>query len=442
MVRGICAFLLVCCLCKNGVSGLYNAKTFSLPNGLVFYIIPNHRVPVVTQIVVYKVGSADDPLGKSGLAHFLEHMMFKGPKGSTAADLMKKVGKVGGAINAVTSYDMTYYYESVPKGYLDSVMAAEADRMRAITVLDEQLNTEKQVVLDEQNMRIGNNPVSQFYSHLLSVFYRHHPYGTVPIGWRHEINTYNKQDVLDFHKRWYAPNNAFIILSGDINLFEARKLAEKYYADIPLVNDISRNRVSEPKLTYKINIAQRSDQISTPLVALVLNAPAYQKSKPNVSLALSCVCSILTNKANGILRRRLVEDLKIATDVNVYYNPNALDGAFIAILAEASAGVSEHKLADVLKTEIAMIVKNGIDKEIFANVKLQMLSGIDYLQDSLTYGAIPLIEPLVKGIALEDIENEPEYIKKLNISDINNSFKQYFSLHQGVVEGYLLPDKS
>jgi len=259
---------------------LYNAQTFTLTNGLAVYLIENHRTPVVSHMVVYRVGSADDPKGKSGLAHFLEHMMFKGPKGSAPERLMEDVNKIGGEVNASTSFDVTSYYEIVPREHLEHFMKLEASRMQDLPVRLEDVTPEIQVVLEEENMRVGNNPVMQFYRDLYGAYFRHHPYGTMPIGWRHEIKTYTPQDVKAFHRRFYAPDNAFIILSGDLTLKKAKELCEKYYGGIAPAKQPRRQRVVEPALESMVQVTKTSNRVAQPSVVLMMAAPTYDPENP------------------------------------------------------------------------------------------------------------------------------------------------------------------
>ena len=421
-------------------AGVYDAKTFTLKNGLTFYLIENHRIPVVAHMVVYKVGSADDPRGKSGLAHYMEHMMFKGPKGSASEKIMADVQKVGGAINASTGYDMTHYYEIVPKDNLEHVMKLEADRMKALEALPEQAAPELKVVLEEENMRMGNNPIMQFLQVMNAAFYKHHPYGTMPIGWRSEIETYTPEDVVELHKRWYSPENAIIVLSGDLTLSEAKDLANKYYGHIPGKNIKPRVRVKEPKLTSIINVTHYSDKVTQPYVLVMLPVPSYDPKNPQISNAIEMVTDILSNGANGILYRKLVEDLRVATSFSIGYDAYSLDDTNLQIVAQAAPGVDIEKLKQVMHKELQAVIEKGISQELLDKFKVQTLSGLDYIKDSLLAGAGHLISPLVKGVPLEQIENWPDLVKDLKLEDVNRSLKQYFG-HKYYVQGVLLPEK-
>lgn len=418
--------------------GLYNTQTFSLPNGLQVYVIENHRVPAVTQMVVYRVGSADDPLGKSGLAHYMEHMMFKGPLGSASERLTREVNAVGGGINAATSFDVTYYYEIVPKEHLSRIMELEGERMKSLEVVPEQAQSEMQVVLEEEHMRMGNEPVSQFFRNLRLAFYNYHPYRLMPIGWRSEIKSYTPADIQNFHDRWYAPDNAFIILSGDITVPDAQRLTQKYYGSIPSKKSPPRHRVQEPVLEKINRLTQKSPKITQPYVAFMLPAPSYAQEAPSPSYALSLLVYSLGNEATGLLHQRLVEDLKVATFVSLQYDPYLLDTSNLTILAQAAPGITADRLEDALTKELQAIVQTGLTQAQLEKYKTQFLSSLDYLKDSLLAGADHLIDPLIKGVPLQKIEEWPDTLGNLSLEAVNATFKKYFTMTFFTV-GHLLP---
>tara|TARA_R110002095_G_scaffold215483_1_gene209845 strand:- start:444 stop:1991 length:1548 start_codon:yes stop_codon:yes gene_type:complete len=419
---------------------LYNAQTFTLTNGLKVYLIENHRVPVVSHMVVYRVGSADDPLGKSGLAHFMEHMMFKGPKGSAPERLMGDVNKIGGSVNASTDFDVTSYYEIVPRAHLEHFMKLEASRMMDLPVRLKDTTPEIQVVLEEENMRMGNNPMMQFYRDLYGAYFRHHPYGTMPIGWRHEIKAYTPQDVKNFHRRFYAPDNAFIILSGDLTLQKAKELVEKYYGGIAPSKQPPRKRVQEPALTSIIQVTKVSDRVAHPSVVMMVPAPTYDPENPTPADALDLAIYGLSNSATGLLYRRLVEDLKVATSFSMGYNPYKVDEAMITIAAQGAPGIPPEALKKVIQEEIKKIIDQGFTSAQLEKFKTQTLSTLDYLKDSLLGGANHLVAPLIKNIPLEQIETWPETTKALKLEDVNGALKAHLA-PQYYVFGYLLPEK-
>src|SRR5712672_2414589 len=221
--------------------------SFTLSNGLQVVVIPDHRTPVVTEMIWYKVGSADETPGKSGLAHFLEHLMFKGTSKHPVGEFSQTVLKVGGNENAFTSVDYTGYFQRVPREQLGKMMEFEADRMTGLILKDENVLPERDVVLEEYNMRVANNPDARLTEQTMAALYLNHPYGRPVIGWRHEIEKLGREDALAFYRRFYTPNNAVVVIAGDVTADEVKALAEKTFAKVPRVADTApRLRAQEP----------------------------------------------------------------------------------------------------------------------------------------------------------------------------------------------------
>src|SRR5450756_2132336 len=206
--------------------------SFTLDNGLQVVVIPDHRTPVVTEMIWYKVGSADETPGKSGLAHFLEHLMFKGTARHPAGEFSQTVLRIGGNENAFTSVDYTGYFQRVPREQLARMMEFEADRMTGLILKDENVLPERDVVLEEYNMRVANNPEARLTEQIMAALYLNHPYGRPVIGWYHEIEKLGREDALAFYRRFYAPNNAILVIAGDTDAAEVRPLAEQTFGKV------------------------------------------------------------------------------------------------------------------------------------------------------------------------------------------------------------------
>src|SRR3982074_1550491 len=221
---------------------------FTLGNGLQVLVIPDHRTPVVTEMIWYQDGSAAETPGKSGLAHFLEHLMFKGTSKHPAGEFSKTVLRIGGNENAFTSVDYTGYFQRVPREHLASMMEFEADRMTGLILKDENVLPERDVVLEEFNMRVGNNPDARLTEQIMAALYLNHPYGRPVIGWRQEIEKIDPEDAPAFHKRFYAPNNAILVIAGDVEPKDIRPMVEKNFAEIPAqpAIPVERLRPQEP----------------------------------------------------------------------------------------------------------------------------------------------------------------------------------------------------
>ena len=422
----------------------FNAQSFTLKNGLTVYLVENHRTPVAGITVVYRVGSSDDPRGKAGLAHFVEHMMFKGPKGSSHEKVMRDAESVGGSVNAVTSYDWTKYYEIVPKEYFESFVKLESDRMRMIPARQEDVTPEIQVVLEEESRSLGNNPILQFIGAMEAAFFRHHPYGTLPIGYRSEIKAFSPEDVKAFHQAHYGPNNAFIMLSGDLTLDEAKSLMEKYFADIPRRggwNDHNRNRVSEPPLNYNVIVEKSSDRVNTPYVRIQL--PGFQAFPNHLddADALDAAIYALVNPTSGLLYLELVEKQKVATFFSIQFNSDRVNADSISIMTQAAENVSKEQLLDAFKTALERVVETGITQKQLDQIKKEILVSGDYIKDSLLSGSDHLITPIIGGHDLKRYEHWHAYLDALTVDHVNAALKKYLSISNYVL-GYLVPDET
>ncbi|MEO1422615.1 MAG: pitrilysin family protein, partial [Pseudomonadota bacterium] len=224
-----------------------NVSSFTLENGLQVVVIEDDRAPVVTNMVWYKVGSADDPRGKSGIAHYLEHLMFKGTDELAPGEFSEIVAANGGQGNAFTSYDFTGYFQRIASDRLETVIRMEADRMRDLVISQDDWLAERAVVLEERASRVENSPSALLGEQRTAALYLHHPYAVPIIGWRHELEALTREDALEFYERFYAPNNAILVVAGDTTREEVRRLAETHFGPLdPSVDLPDRERVSEP----------------------------------------------------------------------------------------------------------------------------------------------------------------------------------------------------
>ena len=232
----------------DGARATPRVVEFTLGNGLQVLVIPDHRAPVVTQMIWYKVGAADEPPGSSGIAHFLEHLMFKGTDAIPPGQFSKIVAKNGGEDNAFTNHDVTAYFQRVAKDRLPTVMAMEADRMANLRLSKEDVATERDVILEERRSRVDNDPSSILQEQMMAALYTKHPYGIPIIGWAHEVAALDRDDALSFYKRFYAPNNALLVVAGDVEPDEVRKLAEETFGKLPPHGGLNgRSRPPEPE---------------------------------------------------------------------------------------------------------------------------------------------------------------------------------------------------
>src|SRR5579871_245341 len=259
--------------------------TFTLPNGLQVVVIQDHRTPVVTQMIWYKVGSADETPGKSGLAHFLEHLMFKGTARHPAGEFSQTVQRIGGNENAFTSADYTGYFQRVPREQLGTMMEFEADRMTGLVLKDENVLPERDVVLEEFNMRVANNPEARLTEQIMAALYLNHPYGRPVIGWHHEIEKLGREDALAFYRRFYAPNNATLIIAGDVDPNEVRPLAERTFGAVAAQPAIPARRVrpQEPEQVAPRTVTLADPHVEQPAMKRTFLVPSATTAAPGES---------------------------------------------------------------------------------------------------------------------------------------------------------------
>src|SRR6516165_5891398 len=279
--------------------------TFTLANGLQVVVIQDHRTPVVTQMVWYKVGSADETPGKSGLAHFLEHLMFKGTANHPVGEFSQTVLKIGGNENAFTSSDYTGYFQRVPREQLPKMMEFEADRMTGLVLRDENVLPERDVVLEEYNMRVGNNPDARLTDQIMAALYLNHPYGRPVIGWHHEIEKLGREDALAFYRRFYAPNNAILVIAGDVEAKDVRPLVEQTFGKVPPqpAIPVRRIRPQEPEPAAPRTVTLADPHVEQPTLKRLYLVPSAATAAPGESAALDVLAQLLGNGSNSYLYR-------------------------------------------------------------------------------------------------------------------------------------------
>lgn len=423
-------------------AGVFDPKTFTLSNGLRGIIIENHRAPVVTHMVWYKVGAIDDPQLKSGLAHFLEHLMFKGSPDSPAGKMMKEVERIGGEVNATTSQDYTYYYQTVPADQLETVMALEAGRMKNLEISNIYVEPEKNVVLEERRMRIENNPLGQFVEALGSTFYRHHPKRIPTIGWEHEIRTYTAEDAQAFYNTWYTPNNAILVVAGDIATGDVQKLAEKYYGSLPIKTHPVPLDIREPiHQPIQSHIKVTTPHIEEPFLARLYPAPTFKNDNGKYLYALEILEHILGQPKTGLLYRQFVEGRRLATFISVSRNAYTRGPTTFDVIAQPTPGTSLETLEKELFSFLENLKEKGISKDEIEKAKKRMLVTLAYTKDHVLSGATALAESVVVGASIEDVELWPERLKAVAPDLVNEAFKLIFNSRYSVT-GYLIPEKT
>jgi zinc protease len=438
LVSGALCFIIMTSQCA---AALFNPQTFTLPNGLQVIVLTNNRAPIVKQILLYKVGSIDEPRGKSGIAHFLEHLMFKGTKNISGKDLDKANERAGADQNAQTSRDYTLYHQEIAKADLDSVMKLEADRMINLLLDPKDVESERPVIIEERRLRIDNEPNVILGEAIGYSFYRHHPYRIPVIGWEHEMEKLSQQDAREFYDKWYAPNNAVLILAGDITLEEAKALATKHYGPIPARDLPPRGIMIEPDHRGIVqHIVKRSDRVLEPVYHRVYAAPNL-KENPKASYALQIFEHIISSGANSILYDSLITKQKIASWISASYSHSLIRGpAMFHLSAQPSPGKNLQDIENAILAELNKILDKGVTKEQVDKAKMRIVADIDYIRDDSFGSADIFANALGGGYEVADVEGWKDRIAEVTVEDVNAAARAVLS-QEDYLTAHLLPEK-
>ncbi|MFL6797602.1 MAG: M16 family metallopeptidase [Xanthobacteraceae bacterium] len=413
---------------------------FVLPNGLEVVVIPDHRAPVVTHMVWYRVGSADETPGRSGLAHFLEHLMFKGTAKNRAGRFSEVVATVGGQENAFTSSDYTAYFQRVPRENLKVMMELEADRMTGLVLTDEVVRPELDVVLEEQNMRVANNPTARLGEQMEAALYLNHPYGRPVIGWRHEIEQLTRERALAFYRRFYTPNNAILVVAGDVSAEQVRTLAEETYGAVPRVAEIApRLRPQEPVQQAPRTVTLADPRVSQPSVTRHYLVPSSTSARPGESEALEVLAHILGRGANSRLYTRLVIEGGLAVNAGAGYDSIALDATHLSVYAAPKPGVTLTQVEQLIDSVLAEVVATGVTAEELDRAKSRMVADAVYANDSQGTMAQWYGRALTAGATVEQIRTWPDRIKLVNIETVRDAARRWLDKRHSVT-GYLVKE--
>lgn len=419
---------------------VFSPESFTLDNGMQVIVVSNHRVPVVTHMVWYKVGSADEGPGESGVAHFLEHLMFKGTPSHPDGEFSRILARNGGQENAFTSYDYTGYFQTVARDRLELVMQLEADRMTNLVLSKSDIDTERLVVLEERRSRTDNNPSALLREQINASLFLNHPYRRPVIGWEHEIQQLDRDAIIGFYRRWYAPNNAILVVAGDISASELRPLAEKYYGDIPVADTPVRSRPSEPPHRAERQITYHDARVRQPSWQQTYLVPSYVYGDTELAYPLEVLADVLGGGATSRLYRSLVIDKKLAVNAGAYYDPGNMGPSQFTVYASPQPGVDFDTLIAAVNEVIQDTVEEGIlDKELSRAVQTMMDSAI-YARDSLSTAPRVLGAAVTSGQTIADVEEWPERIARVTLEDVRHAAQQVF-VKENSVSAKLLSDE-
>ncbi len=413
------------------------ATEFTLANGMQVVVVPDHRTPVVTHMVWYRVGSADEQPGKSGIAHFLEHLMFKGTSQHPAGAFSQVVAQLGGQENAFTSQDYTAYFQRVAKENLPTVMGFEADRMTGLVLTDEVVLPERDVVLEERRMRTDNDPGAILSEAAQAAMFTNHPYGHPIIGWEDEIRELNREDALAFYRRFYTPNNAILVVAGDVTPDEVRALAEKTYGTIERRAEIGpRERPKEPEPRAQRRVSLADARVAQPNLSRTYLVPPYRLAKAD-SVALDVLAQVLGGGSTGRLYRSLVVEKSLAASANAWYQSTALDETRFGISAAPRPEVSLETLEAALDAAIAAIAETGPEPAELERAKTRLVADAIYAQDNQATLARIYGAALATGTTVDDVKNWPAEVKAVTAEEVRDVARRYL-VPARAVTGYLV----
>jgi zinc protease len=415
--------------------------TFALGNGLQVVVIPDHRTPVVTQMIWYKVGSADETPGKSGLAHFLEHLMFKGTSKHPAGEFSQTVLRVGGNENAFTSTDYTGYFQRVPREQLAKMMEFEADRMTGLILKDENVLPERDVVLEEFNMRVANNPDARLTEQIMAALYLNHPYGRPVIGWRQEIEKLDREDALAFYKRFYAPNNAILVIAGDVEARDVRPVVERTFGEVAAQPAISalRLRPQEPLPAAPRTVTLSDARVEQSGLRRYYLVPSAATAAAGESPALDVLAQLMGNGSNSYLYRALVIDRPLAVSAGAGYQGTSLDATQFMISVSPKPGIEFAQIEQVIDGVISDVGQNTVRAEDLERVKTQLIAEAIYAQDNQATLARWYGGALTTGLSIDDLRSWPDRIRAVTAEQVRDAAQKWLDKKRSVT-GYLIKD--
>ncbi len=416
-----------------------NVTTFRLHNGMDVVVIEDHRAPVVTHMVWYRIGAADEVPGKSGIAHLLEHLMFKGTRKMESGEFSRVVSANGGSENAFTSFDYTGYWQRVAADRLELMMQMESDRMQGLILGEEDVTTERAVVLEERNARTENNPGALFSEQRAAALYLNQPYGIPIIGWKHEVEQLTREDALAFYKKYYAPNNAILVVAGDVDVRAVRKLANRYYGRLRPSRAITpRHRPTEPPHLAARRLQFSDERVSQPYVIRTYLAPERNAGDQKQAAALSLLAELLGGGGiTSFLGEKLQIEQKVALQTRAFYDGLSLDKSGFGMLIVPVEGVSLQDGEAALDDAVSEFMKTGVDEDQLARIKTQIRAAQIYARDNTQGLARSYGEALTSGLTVEDVDAWPGVLQSVTSQEIMTAARELFDRRNSVT-GWLM----
>ncbi|MBS8227493.1 M16 family metallopeptidase [Vannielia litorea] len=416
--------------------------TFSLENGMDVVVIEDHRAPVVVNMVWYRTGAADEPPGKSGIAHFLEHLLFQGTDDLAPGEFSRVVEANGGSDNAFTSWDYTGYFQRVAADRLELMMQMEADRMVDLLITPEDVATELQVILEERNQRVENDPSALFGEDRRAAQWMNHPYGIPIIGWKHEMEELTRQDALDFYKLYYSPNNAILVVAGDVQPDEVKRLAETHFGPLPANPALKpRARPQEPPQRAPRHLDFEDPRISQPYVVRTYLAPERDSGAQEKAAALTFLAELMGGSPTLSLMGRMLQfEESVAVYSAAFYSGDSLDDGQFGFYVVPVPGRSLEEAEADMDRVIETFLEEGVDMEAFERIKMQLRASEIYAKDNLQRLARRYGEGLTTGLTVEDIQAWPEVLQAVTPDDVMAVAREVLDMRNSVTGHATRPD--
>ncbi len=412
---------------------------FALTNGMQVVVIPDHRAPVVTQMLWFKVGAVDDPPGISGLAHFFEHMMFRGTKQTPGDQFSQIIAKNGGEENAFTTHDYTAFFEQIAADRLKLVMDLEADRIANLDLSDANVATERDVVLEERRMRIDNNPQALAGEQIEAALHLSHPYGRPVIGWPAEVGRIDTMAARDFYRHHYAPNNATLIIAGDVTGEQVRLLAQSEYGKVPARELQPRAEFTEPPRLAETRMTIARPDVKVPLFQRTYRVPSYAQASPGQAESFEVLAQALGGDQTSTLYRVLVEEKKLASEAGASYDGYARDAAEFSVYAVPRPGVTLENLEKAVDQVLAGFAAAPVKAVDLGRAKTQLVAAVTYRHDNQFAMAQAYGTALMIGLTVDDVTAWPDRIRAVGVDGVQ---KAAAGLNRrNAVTAYLEPGK-
>ncbi|WP_037294787.1 pitrilysin family protein [Roseobacter sp. AzwK-3b] len=423
------------------VAAADQVTSFTLDNGMDVVVIEDHRAPVVVHMVWYRAGSSDEPPGSSGIAHYLEHLLFKGTDSLEPGEFSATVAKNGGSDNAFTSYDYTAYFQRVAADRLGLMMQMESDRMVNLRLTEEDIATELNVIIEERNQRVENNPAGLFREQKSALQYLNHPYGDPIIGWQHEMSNLGMEDALDFYKTYYAPNNAVLIVAGDVEPNEVRALAETHYGKIPANPDLpERSRPQEPRQMAERRMIFEDPRVAQPYVTRSYLAPERDSGEQEKAAALTLLAEILGGGTTSLMAEKLQFETQRAVNTAAYYWGTSLDDTTFTMVVVPAPGVTLQQAEDAMDEVIVSFLETGVDPEQLERIKMQVRASQIYARDDVGQLANRYGRALTQGLTVEDVQAWPDILQAVTPEQIVEAAHEVFDRDKSVTGWLKAPE--